>query len=506
VRTDAERAGLAWLVRRALLVSAAVTVLALTMDWISAHLVAPLFSYSGFTHVEAPWQARLAVVVFTVAVALALPVVVTRPSHVVLWTIFVVCVCPTIVMSPSTGYLSTGTAVALSAVVALSFTLVCVGTPRRPLADPLPARLPDDRVRLGPRSVDRGAVTWSVCGAYSLLTYGVMVATVGLHVRFVALDDIYDVRAEYTADVGSGGLLGYLLTGQAYVINPLVLARGIARRRPSLIVLALVGQFLLYSSTGFKAVLFSFFAVLGMAVLFHGRGRRGSMPILVAPIAIMIVSAAADELQGGITWTSVFTRRFMLTPGLLTSVYVQYFSDNPVAGYGYSFLRAWVDYPYDLPPPKRIADFLLPGSTGYANANLFADGFANLGWVGIPVAAAALFVWLWFLDRAGRGLPLAVSAMAVVMPSIMLSNTSIFTAMLSHGLLVGTLVLAIAPRSGWRPVRGAAPGATSGAPRRTGSGAAPGATSDAPRRAGSGALPGAVPGATSGVLPGQDSR
>jgi hypothetical protein len=163
----------------------------------------------------------------------------------------------------------------------------------------------------------------------------------------------------------------------------------------------------------------------------------------------MIVSAVADELQGGITWTSVFTRRFMLTPGLLSSVYVDYFSDNPVARYGYSFLSPWIDYPYDLPPPKRISDYLVPGSVGYANANLFADGFANLGWFGIFVAAAALFVWLRFLDGASRGLPMRVAAMAVVMPSIMLSNTSIFTAMLSHGLLMGTLILLIAPRSGW---------------------------------------------------------
>ncbi|ROS78277.1 hypothetical protein EDF24_1051 [Curtobacterium sp. PhB130] len=449
----AERALLRGLLRRLVLVGVTVTVLATTTDWIAAHLVAPLFSYSGFTHVVAPWPARLVVVALTIGVAMCLPATIRRASHVVLWTIFVVCVAPAMLMSPSTGYLSIGTALALSATIGASFAVVgasfavCGASAARsvPTSDG-PER---DVIRLGARSVDRGALTWTVCAAYSALTYAVMTATVGVHVRFLALDDIYDVRAAYTADVGSGGTLGYLLTGQAYVVNPLLLARGIARRRPALVVLASAGQFLLYSSTGFKAVLFSFVAVLGVALLFRGRAQRASLSFLVAPIAIMIVSAVADALQGGITWTSVFTRRFMLTPGLLTSVYVQFFSDNPVAGYGYSFLRTWVDYPYDLPPPKRIAAFLVPGSNGYANANLFADGFANLGWVGIPVAAAALFVWLRFLDRAAAGLPLRVAAMTVVMPSIMLSNTSVFTAMLSHGLLVGTVILAIAPRSGW---------------------------------------------------------
>ncbi len=450
---SADRVLVVAVLQRVLVTAVAVGVLGVATDWIAANLVAPLFAYSGFTHVMAPWPARAAVVAMTVVVALTLPWVLARASHVVLWTIFVVCVAPTMLMSPSTGYLPTGTAVALSAAVGASYAAVAVCTPRGVSFGSDPGSGPDS-VRLGWRRVDRGVLTWTVCGVYSLLTYSVMALTVGVHLRFIALDDIYEVRAEYTEDVGSGGVLGYLLTGQAYVVNPLVLARGLVRRRPSLVVLALAGQFLLYSSTGFKAVLFSFAAVLGMALLFRGRRPRNAAWFLTAPIGIMIVSAVADELQGGITWTSVFTRRFMLTPGLLTSVYVEYFSANPVAGYGYSFLRAWVPYPYDLPPPKRIADHLVPGSHGYANANLFADGFANLGWIGIPVAAAALFAWLWFLDRASRGLPMRVVAMAVVMPSIMLSNTSIFTAMLSHGLLVGTLVLAIAPRSGWaRPAR-----------------------------------------------------
>ncbi|MFZ6991382.1 hypothetical protein ACO0E1_05785 [Curtobacterium sp. RRHDQ66] len=448
--TTHDRLALVKALRRLLVTTVTVGVLGATADWIAAHLVAPLFAYSGFTHVVAPWPARAAVVAMTVLVALALPWVLARASHVVLWTIFAVCVAPTMLMSPSTGYLPTGTALALSAAVGASYGAVALCTPRGtvPAGPAVPAGAPDS-VRLGWHRVDRGVLTWTVCGAYSLLTYAVMAATVGVHLRFIALDDIYEVRAEYTEDVGSGGALGYLLTGQAYVVNPLVLARGLVRRRPSLVVLALAGQFLLYSSTGFKAVLFSFVAVLGMALLFRGGRQRTATWFLTAPIGIMIASALADELQGGITWTSVFTRRFMLTPGLLTSVYVEFFSANPVAGYGYSFLRAWAPYPYDLPPPKRIADHLVPGSHGYANANLFADGFANLGWIGIPVSAAALFAWLWFLDRASRGLPMRVAAMAVVMPSIMLSNTSIFTAMLSHGLLVGTLVLAIAPRSGW---------------------------------------------------------
>ena len=437
------------LLGRVVVILTLVAALALTMNWISANLVAPLFSYLGYVYVAASPASLSAAIAMTAVVALILPQRITRPSHVALWTLFVVCVSPTMLMSISTGYLPTETALLLTASVGTAFALVCLGIPRTAMPTPT-ASAAQDVLRVGSFTVTRSVLTWTVLSVYSALTYGLMAATVGIHVRFLALDDIYDVRADYTADVGTGGALGYLLTGQAYAVNPLLLARGLFRRRPSLIVLAIVGQFLLYSSTGFKAVLFSFVAVLAMAVLFRGK-VRSALPFLIAPLAIMTVSAAADQLQGGITWTSVFTRRFMLTPGLLSSVYTDYFSHNPVAMYGYSFLGTWFDYPYDVPPPKRISNYLVPGSTGYANANLFADGFANFGWAGIFVAAATLFVWLRGVDIASRGLPIRVAAMALVMPSITLSNTSIFTAMLSHGLLVGMLILFIAPRTGWEP-------------------------------------------------------
>lgn len=445
--------------RRVLVVAVIIAALAVTMNWISEHLVAPLFAYLGYTYVAAPFLVLATAIALTTAVALALPARITRPSHVVLWTLFVVCVAPTMLMGVSSGYLSHPTALMLSAAVGTAFALVSFGVPRDGGDEQTPVRddATADVLRFGALSVGRGTLTWTICAVYSLATYGIMAATVGVHVRFLALDDIYDVRADYTADVGTGGALGYLLTGQAFVVNPLILARGIFRRRPSLIVLALVGQFLLYSSTGFKTVLFSFIAVLGMALVFRRRtGGASAIPFLAAPLAIMVASAAADEASGGITWTSVFTRRFMLTPGLLSSVYVDYFSQNPVAMYAYSFLGTWIDYPYDLAPPKRIADYLVPGSTGYANANLFADGFANFGWAGIGVAALVLWVWLRFVDHAIKGLPLRVAAMALVMPSIALSNTSIFTAMLSHGLVIGTVILLICPRTGWAPVDGAA--------------------------------------------------
>ena len=104
-----------------------------------------------------------------------------------------------------------------------------------------------------------------------------------------------------------------------------------------------------------------------------------------------------------------------------------------------------------------MGDQLLPGSGLAANANLVADGFSNFGWAGVAGAVAVLAVYLRFLDRCSAGLPVPVTAVLVVMPSIVLSQTALLTSMLTHGVFAAAVLLAVAPRTGWSPRRAGAP-------------------------------------------------
>jgi hypothetical protein len=464
-RDEARRAAGALLARGGLtvLVTAAY---ALSLHWVYLHLVTEPFAYAGFTYRAATLQTTLATAGTTCLVALTLPPRPSRVSHVVLLVLFVVAVAPAMLMVAYTGYVRGADAVLATLAVGAGFAVATVGTSlldgraarvagaeatRSPTGRAVsPTTSPTTRRRLRP-----GTLAWVVCGVHSALTYGLMAATTGLSLHLVALDDVYDVRAAYKEEVLAGsGALGYLLSGQANVVNTLVIARGLSRRNVPLVVLGVLGQLVLYSGTGFKTILFSFPAVLAVA-LATGLLRRRTAAVraawLAAPVALMAAAAMADELQGGLVWTSLFTRRFLITPGVLTSVYVDFFGDNPPAMLGQSVLRWWVDYPYDRSIPLEVGQYLQPGGALAANANLFADGFANFGVPGVVGTGVALLLFLRVVDHVSRGLPLAVGAMVMVMPSITLSNTSLPTAMLSHGLVIGALVLALAPRTGWGP-------------------------------------------------------
>ncbi|KTR54361.1 hypothetical protein NS359_00350 [Curtobacterium oceanosedimentum] len=440
--------------------AAVVVVYAATLHAVYTGLISGPFAYAGYTVVPQPWQDQVLATLVAVVVALLLPARITRASDIVLWMLFGVCVAPAILMPGYTGYLTSIEAMRFALLLATAFAAAAVavgwGGDRVGSEDLQQAPAVDgggtalDTVRIGSRVVDRNALAWVLCAVYSAATYGVMAVTTGFSLHFVALDDVYDVRAAYADDLSAGGPLGYLLSGQAYVVNVYVLIRAFARRTWPLVVLALLGQFVIYTTTGFKTVLFSIPAMVAIAVVLRRRRPRSGAPLLLGPVLLMLVSAGVDLLQGSITWTSLFSRRFIVTPGLLTSVYADYFSDHPVALWAKSFTRLWVTSPYDVTPTKTIGQYMLPGSQVNANANLFADGYANLGTVGLFVIAAVLAVWLRCLDRWSRGVPASVVGVLVVMSAVTLSNTSILTAMLSHGLLVGTVLVAVMPRRGWR--------------------------------------------------------
>lgn len=409
---------------------------AIALHWVYANLVTGSFSYLGYRYSEPTPQ----IVAFTwfavVAVAIALPRRLTRPSSVVLWILFIVTIAPAMLMAPYTSYLDDAQAMILALSLGATFFAVTIGVKRRGPIKSL--------------KLQASATTfWLAIGAFSALTYGILLMTQGLSLEFVGILDVYSVREQYTAGLEGVGILSYLLSTQANVVNPIIIARGIYSKRWQFVALGVLGQAVLYSGTGFKTILFSVPALLILAYIFRRNLRPNSIVFLWGAAFMVVGAAVVDFIQNSVIWTSLFSRRFLLTTGMLTSAYVAFYSTNPQAQLGHSILRPWIDYKYDLTPPRQIGSWLANSPSTAMNANLFADGFANFGWMGLVGAGVVLLIFLRILDRAAHGVPTAVSALVMVMPTIALSNASILTSMFSHGLVVAVVLLAIMPRNGW---------------------------------------------------------
>ncbi len=418
--------------RQLIFVPVSMLIFAFVLHWVYAELVSPAFSYLGYRYRSPNTDVVVISLFVATGAALALPRRVDRGSSVVLWVLFVITVAPTILMAPYMPYRDDSQAVMLGLVVAAVFAGICLGL--RGSVRPLTVPISSSSIGL-------------VVATVSAVTYSLLAVTHGIDLRFLSFLDVYDVRGEYATNLEGVRILSYLVFSQANVVNPLLVARGLFLRRRMWIASGVIGQLVLYSSTGFKSMILVIPAWFILACLLR-RGKRAidGLVLMWGTSILIVTSAILDHVTGNILLTSLLVRRFVVTPGVLTSVYVEFFSEHPQVHLGHSVFRSFVDYPYNAAPPYVIGEWMAGLPTMAANANMFADGFANFGWAGLVAAGVVLLVYLKVLDRVSDGLPVGVVGVIMTMPAVALANASVLTAMLSHGLVAALILVAIMPR------------------------------------------------------------
>ncbi|MGN8026961.1 hypothetical protein [Microbacterium sp. 22242] len=410
----------------------ALALYAYVMHWVYASLISPAFGYLGNKYQPAPFSSHVVTFFIALFTAYALPRSLKRPSSMLLWIIYAVAAVPTIFMTTYTTYLAGGEDLAFSALVGGSMIAAALIQNR----SPRPWRLP---------KVSSTSITLFIA-VFSIVTYASIIATKGLNTNFLAFADVYGVRADFADQVDEVGILGYLVPIQANVINAYIFAAGIARRRVLFLAIAIIGQLLLYTTTGSKGMFFAILTWLLMFLLLRRRqGNALGITFIFGAAGVMVVSTIIDTLTASSTWTSFFSRRVITVPGALSSAYFRFYSDNPQAHLGYSLLAPFMKYPYDLRPPYVIGNFIAHLPSMAASANLFADGYSNFGWAGVLASTLILGVYLRFLDRATFGWPPYFVGIVMVSPAIAVTNASILTSLTTHGLLAALLLLAVSP-------------------------------------------------------------
>jgi hypothetical protein len=427
---------------RRISVLAGVVVLLAVIHVSYQYLIAPNYGYMRLVYQPPHLAVYSAMLVLLLLIAAILPVRLSRPADFLLWVVYLLVVVPSLTISLLAGTLTPWYQLMLGCVVTVTFAAVIV-------AGRLPSGWLTARIRpLPPR------VFWLIIIALSAALYGML--AIGGHIRFAlpGLSAVYSVRGDFNAAAGGNVLLAYLMPAQATVFNPLVMAVGIMRRQWWLTAIGIVAELMLYAAGGHKTVLFSVPAIIVVAVLYW-RGHRPSGALFAWGVgAVVGLSALIDYIANSPWLTSLFTRRLIDVPGQLTGAWIQVFSDQPKAHFAYSFLSPFLPYSYDVAPPFVVASKFFGNPTMNANANLFASGYANVGWFGIAMEAAMLAVVIVLANATAQRTPLTAAAMLLAAPSVSLVNGSVFTSLLSHGVAAALLVLLFAPPSIWqRPDR-----------------------------------------------------
>jgi hypothetical protein len=399
---------------------------ALCLLWSYLTVTSRAFGYEGYLNVHpAPGLLAFALVLALLP-ATWLPLEANRPSSVCAWLIYIVAYIP----SQLVPYLNDS---AISPLVVWSLGLLaamwCLSA--------VIAKPPQATLFL--RS-SGWSLFWLVAILGITLGYLLTIGGGGLNVAAPDLAQTYLFRERFVARIAEeGAVSGYAIPWLGNIFNPILMSFGIVRRKPLVFVAGALGELLLFPVAGLKSILFLPLFILGMHVAQRRQGKSFGRNVLLGAIGIVTLAQFMyfrmhnDVLSYGVV------RRVMTTPGLLSDLYVRFFSSHPKTLFADSFLNGLVTPHYKATTSHVIgAAFFLP-NTG-ANANIFADGFAGFGVIG-TIIVGGLFtgVALRLLDAAALGRDWRYLIGVASGIGFALSQSGLSTTIVTHGLALAWL-------------------------------------------------------------------
>lgn len=145
---------------------------------------------------------------------------------------------------------------------------------------------------------------------------------------------------------------------------------------------------------------------------------------------------------------SIIVRRVFYLPVRISKDYFAFFSTNTPDYFKQSFLRYFgFKSEYSLSISNMMGDLLFHSAGTSANNGLISDAMANLGYSGIIVFPLLIAVVLKLLDRSSKDLDSRIYATVALYIALTLTNSFLFTILMTHGLIVTILILGMMKRN-----------------------------------------------------------
>ena len=398
--------------------------------------VAPVYGYMGLEYRQPDTDTYALAVGLTCALAALLPQRLRAPSDFIQWVVFVLAVAPTMLVSQYTPIIDVSDATKLGLVSAACTLMIRALSRLRPH-------------NLLPRRVSLSGSGWLVTSLIiSSVTYIILILTAGISVSYLSFSNVYSVRESFSSATTGVPLFGYLFGLQSNVLNPLFIARGIHYRERSLMILGILGQVLLYTTTGHKAVLLSVVAIAGLAFAVRKRTSLSSTRFICYALAIQAGCLIFDRIAQSGVLTGLIFRRLLIFPGILSAAYVGVFSGAPKTKF--SEVIPWADSPYSVSPSYIVGEVFFRSSETNANVSWIGHGYASLGYWGVLIEALVIVLLMWLADDAAKGLPTQIGAMLFVIPAMSLASASVTTTILTHGFAAAVICAWSLPRGDGR--------------------------------------------------------
>lgn len=402
------------------------------------YFISPSFSYWGYIFEPPSLGYWILEILLALCPLIWMPVNVSRPSQIIYWALYLGVYIPTLFIPFHTLRTPPMTLLGFGAVL-----LFCLWGINLIYRLPL-VQIPEPRVKVS------NFTFWSFIIALSVFSYGYLVYSFGFGVEFVGLFEVYGVRAGYRSVlVEKGRLIAYVIGMQSGALNPFLIAYGLMSRRMLVASLGIFGGIYIYGITGAKTALLTPFGVLALFLILNSSGARFGIRLVYGAVGLVLMCLVIDLVMYSNVMSVMIVSRVIITPGLLTGFYFDFFQENPLLYLSHSVFSRFVDYPYNMSPPQLIGYVYFQRFDLNANANLWADAYANFGYSGVFVFTGLLAMVFWVLDSLSRKLPLRLVGLMLSIHALTLANSGLLTSILTHGIALTGLLIYLMPKSVW---------------------------------------------------------
>jgi hypothetical protein len=192
--------------------------------------------------------------------------------------------------------------------------------------------------------------------------------------------------------------------------------------------------------TGHKSFLLSPFLAVGVYITW--KKKKALLYIIGGSVTLIVVTYVLFLISGNHLAPSIMIRRLFFVPAGNHFIYYDFFSkpENPFVMLSNSFLSPFFSYPYKM-PVTRVISWAYWGRDFGPNVGYLGDAFAHFGFVGMFVFSAILGVFLRIVDSVGSQLPANLVAAVIATPAMSLTNSALFTSLLTHGMILAVILL-----------------------------------------------------------------
>lgn len=268
------------------------------------------------------------------------------------------------------------------------------------------------------------------------------------NLHFVSFADVYDLREE-NSDLGSDfPLAGYFQMWCQSLFSPLLMSVGLYRKNKRYVLLGVLMSILIYTATGLKASIINPLVVIGFYFLMK-KYMKDSIALFFPLFTIIIGLIYLTSLFfTGEVATMAYAVIFMRSIGIAAQMapcYITVFSSHSYTFYSHINIvnKITHQYPFSNPSLGNAVWEAYKGSdVNNANANFWlTDGTAAAGVFGVLLISLFFYFLLVYINKLSNNHDKTTVFSMLIPIIISLTNASIFTTLLSSGLIIGMIIL-----------------------------------------------------------------